>query len=251
MAITCWINANGSISSGDYVLGSDEFVANETFVGDLAISSPGGSWGSLNVIDATGAWFHGGTNDNGEGLVESDQGRILVLWDEGTFQQDNHTIFLCDVSGNARLRLYFTSTTNTRVQYQFNNTDSECLFNFERTDGPQWLEIKYDHTQATAANRLQCRTWAIGDSVPASFSTASSTSGASGSTPSAFTDFSFGNAGDATRYRIGFFGASDDPDEDLSAYVADIEAGDDEYPTGGGGVSIPVFINHFKMQGIQ
>ena len=232
MAITLWVNADGSYSDPTYTLGGTEYAESITTLstaGSTTIETPGGDWGSRSVFDINNN-FAGNINGTSlSGEFPTTAGRVLILA-EHVDNADTEDLLnvTAATAGNGTLRADVTNSTTVTLEFNYDafNEIYNATITIPTQPDPYCLEIIYDAANATASQRLRGRAWAIGGS-PGSFTNCTTTFGGSSGTTDAFTSFRCGFDSNDSGYYIGQIVVDDDTAEDLSSYEDT-----NDYPSG-------------------
>ena len=230
MAITLWSNFNhGPLVSNVYTHGATEYPSGHTYTDSgtsITIEAPGGGWGSQNLLDLGNNWAASASDTIAGTLIPSDACRILLLLEDIAGDQEDAFRLEATTVNNGLLVVDFTAT-DIRVTHTWNAGNSQLVWSVTEPTNPFALEIRVDHTEATFADRLQCRAWQLGQSVP-SLTAAGATFGSTG-TPDDFLTRILGASGNNSYYYYGKIIGDDDPDASLSGYEST-----ENYPGGGG-----------------
>ncbi|WP_041440786.1 hypothetical protein [Thioalkalivibrio sulfidiphilus] len=237
--ITLWTNMQGVMDSGVYTHGETEHPPDLTYLQDpswcspFAITAPGGDWGARLAMDIGVTWCTRAASTPPHGTL-APAGRVLLLYEP---VQDAATEIFgirAATQSNGRVRA-FRIGSDLRIQIQWAEFGVILERNYPIPTGLTWIEIVWDITVDTPdlADGLRCRVWPFGASVPA-LDAPTVVVGTAG-TYDPLVQLSLGNGDAETPWLVGQIIVSDDPGEDLSAYVDTIV-----YPGEGPGDALDV-----------
>lgn len=191
------------------------------FINSAAIDTA--AWGGSRTIATIPNWNSNVRDTTWDGTIPTtpSQFRFLVEAEFTGTERDQYIRFLYAANDYARV---LTSGVNPRIYVRWNAAASDAdAIDTGYTiadDTPFVVECIVDTNNATAAQRVKIRAWAVGGS-PGSFVNASSTSGAAGTFGGDFTEFKLGANDNTTQnLRVGRVLISDDITEDLSALLS-------------------------------
>jgi len=155
--------------------------------------------------------------------------RILFLFDPMNAAASEEPIYFGasgrgGAASNGFLRAINISGTTLRIQCQWNAFNSENNHDLTWPTNPIWVEIKLDLTNATAADRMQVRTWEYGASIPETLTSSNGfiTGDAATDlnwTPPSQIHFFYRDATTTNTIATGPIWVDDDPTADLSTYT--------------------------------
>lgn len=215
------IDWHGSFVSNTYTLSSPEVPAAHTLTRTGANVGIGTIGSHAALVRASGSDTAGGTVPSA--AQQDETGIAMLVYVDPTSLEGNGRILRMRRNGGAddgQVVLRRNNADSTfMVEQSWNNGNAWANYNFAMPATPVWIWARLVPSESVAANRTQVKVWADGDAVPGSFSTATNTGGAQGTS---------GNVQpldtliwDQTDYTWGFglFVIDDNPDADMSAYL--------------------------------
>lgn len=224
MAITEWVNFDGALdASKNYTTGASELPANtQVGVGGVgaAISAPGGSWGTRNVLKAS---YSDVFDQAGSFPATSAPVRLAMLIEPNgqTSAQKLVSVLFVDGEGGATV----TDKNDGTIFVEAWNAAATASYSvsISRPSGVYALELVLDYGNPTPSERMKMRAWTLGGAVPAF--TLAAQDNAGWAVPTAVSNVRLRNPD----YNYGQLIVSDDVAEDLSALIEqnDYSAGGD------------------------
>jgi hypothetical protein len=205
----------GSLVSETYTQATPEVPNSHTWTFKGSIAAVAGSpWNGQYLADFSASWSDGAQTTVSSATAQATYGRLLV--EVAAFPTNGRRIFSLEtINSNERLRISRNDSANLFLMFEHGESKYAELDMGAFPTLPAAIEVIYDSNNATAANRLQCRTFAIGG-TPGAFSTATGTSG-SASTTSQFISVGLAEMGNAdTSSKFGRVIVSNSMTEDLS-----------------------------------
>jgi hypothetical protein len=216
-SVTLYANwVHGSLVSTTYTQATPEIPNAHTWglYGSRTVvtASP---WNGQTLADFTAAWNDRAETTVSSATVQATSGRILVEFDTISESQSAPIFALsAATASNGRIRIE-RGAANLTVTLRWGSWDGDNTVDLGTAPtGPFVIELIYNTQHATANQRLQARTWAVGG-TPGSFSNSTSSGGSAGTT-NQFTSLFLGSGNDWSEYRIGRVIIANSTTDDLS-----------------------------------
>jgi hypothetical protein len=213
---TNWVH--GALVSTTYTQATPEIPNAHTWTFDGSIAAEAASpWNGQYLADFTADWNDHAVTTVSASTFAASAGRLLVEVQTGA--ADYPRILTASAAiPSYGLLLVRNVGGNLQISLDWNDYNHLAEVNLGTfPTSPFALEIIYDTLNATRAQRLQARVWAIGGTPPGSFTAAGYTWGGSSVATNQFTSLSLGTSDDTSNVLIGRVIVSNSITEDLSA----------------------------------
>lgn len=222
MAQVFHFNADGSLVGTTYTFGATEVPVSQTMVLDGAIANRSTSpWSGENVAELGANWYSWARIATLDSSIDLSNFRAILLFDPYSGVDTTSNIIRFNATNG-----YWTIrklTGNLQVYFEWGEGGSAASVGLGTYPTvPTAIEIIADLENATGNQRVRARTWALGASVPGSFTDATSSAGsaANSGTRAAYTELVCGADGDQTEdLAIALLVIDSDDTVDLSTLV--------------------------------